>query len=224
MYRVNPYVLNKQIERRAKHEPWPLCEEKSEFYGREFLVTPDTLEPRSETETMIDLLKLQTAPLIKDGPLYIVDVGTGSGCLGITAKLELSKAEVVATDISKACIKIAERNAKKLGADVEFWEGDLLEPLKDQNLDVLLCNLPYVPDSHTVNEAAMFEPKLAIFGGFDGLDLYRKLFEQIEKRSQKPKYIFTESMPFQHHALATIARDTGYTLEKTSDFIQVLVN
>lgn len=214
-------LLNEQIERRVGHEPLAYIRSKSEFYGREFLVTADTLEPRSETETMIDLLKKHIPTSIRVRPLYIVDVGTGSGCLGVTAKLDLPETEVWATDISKECIKIAEKNAKKLKADVQFYEGNLLEALPAKTLqgpNIILANLPYVPDAHTINQAAMFEPKVAIFGGPDGLDIYRQLFLQM---AAKPHLVFTESLPFQHTELTQIAKAAGYKLKTSEDFIQV---
>lgn len=208
--------LASKVERRAKHEPLAYIRAKSEFYGREFLVTPDTLEPRPETETMIDLLK----KVYKVEPCTVVDVGTGSGCIAITIKLEIPETTVIATEINDAALKIARQNAKKLEADVTFHEGNLLETVKTK-IDILLCNLPYVPDSHTINEAAMFEPKVAIFGGSDGLDLYRELFDQIGQLKKQPSYILTESLPFQHEDLAKIAHKAGYKVTKTEDFIQV---
>ncbi len=217
--------LASKIERRAMHEPLAYIRGKSEFYGREFLVTPDTLEPRPETETMISqflsLLEIRSLTDKENVNLKIADVGTGSGCIGITVKLEIPKVKVYATEINQAALDIAKQNAEKLGANITFVQGDLIERLKTKKLDVLLCNLPYVPDSHTINEAAMHEPEVAIFGGVDGLDLYRKLFDQIAERTQKPRFVLTESLPFQHHALATIVRKYNYILEKTEDFIQV---
>lgn len=221
-------LLNEQIDRRVGHEPLAYIRGKSEFYGREFAVTPDTLEPRSETETMIDLLKSHIPHLLKDGPLYIVDVGTGSGCLAITAKLEFPISTVYATDISEPCLEIAKQNAKKLKADLEFYRGNLLEALPASSVrghSIILANLPYVPDAHTVNQAAMFEPKIAIFGGPDGLDIYRELFLQIAKSlqfdSEKPQYVLCESLPFQHTELTQIAKTAGYKLKTSEDFIQV---
>lgn len=222
-------TVKKQIERRAKHEPLAYIRGKSEFYGREFLVTADTLEPRPETETMIELLKqlVNDERGMKNEEVVIVDVGTGSGCLAITAKLEFPEVQVIATDISQACIKIAKQNAKKLDANVKFFQADLIPSLELSNKFgghrnyLMLANLPYVPDSHMINQAAMFEPKLAIFGGPDGLDLYRRLFSQIAKLPQKPTYVLTESLPFQHEALQKIAKVRGYRLKVREDFIQV---
>ncbi len=213
-------ILSEQIKRRSTHEPLAYIRGKTEFYGREFIVSPDTLEPRPESETMIEMLKNLTLA----DKTCIVDVGTGSGALAITAKLELSKTFVFATDISKPALKIAKQNAQKHQVDVSFFQGNLLSPLPSalspQPL-VLICNLPYVPDGHTINQAAMQEPSIAIFGGPDGLDLYRQMFEQAVNLPQKPKWILTESLPPQHPLLMQIAKDKGYVQSAEDDFIQV---
>lgn len=217
------------IDRRTKHEPVAYIIGKSEFYGREFLVSPATLQPRPETETMIDLLVSEIASRLGGEKSVVVDVGTGSGCLAITAKLEWPKAKVLATEINADALKIARKNAKKLCAKVNFFEGDLLSPvfskinIPDTKL-VILANLPYVPDNHVINEAAMQEPKIAIFGGPDGLDLYRKLFQQISELSTSPMseiFVLTESLPFQHKDLEAIANRNNFSLERTQDFINV---
>jgi len=208
--------LNEQVDRRAKHEPLAYIRGRSEFYGRNFLVTPDTLQPRPETETMIELFKKIG---LTEG--VIVDVGTGSGAIAITIKLENPKLEVHATEINKNALVVAKKNTERRKANVNFYKGNLLKPVRDLETDALLCNLPYVPDSHTINEAAMQEPKIAIFGGKDGLDLYRDLFRQVKTLDHKPKFILTESLPFQHGDLASIAYKHNYSLEQTEDFIQV---
>ena len=157
-----------------------------------------------------------------DEDLYIVDIGTGSGAIAITAKLEMPEATVVATDIDKKCLETAQKNAKNLSADVTFAQGNLLEPveLPAEQIVVLLCNLPYVPDDFSINTAATHEPKHALFGGSDGLNLYRELFNQIQMRDMKPAYVLTESLPPQHQTLAEIAKAAGYELYETDDFIQ----
>lgn len=223
--------LAKQINRREQHEPLAYIRGKTEFYGREFLVNEHTLEPRPETETMIDLL----IKIIrnKNSKYIIVDVGTGSGCIAITAKLEFPNTEVWGIDIDKKCIVTATKNAKKLGAEVNFCIANLLEDylqgMSSHTENAIICtNLPYVPDKYQINQAAKFEPKHAIFGGEDGLDLYRQLFSQLTQLYKKrysaeyiiPEYVLTESLPFQHEELAKIAKTAHYHLEKTDDFIQ----
>ncbi len=243
-------LLSAQIERRAAHEPLAYIRGRSEFYGRVFSVDNNVLEPRPESETMIEMLK-KLVDVSQTTAVTIADIGTGSGALAITASLELPGADVVATDIDSACLAIARGNAQSLGADVRFAQGDLLEALgspvtadaPDETGNtvtlstpdlpsILLCNLPYVPDDFAINQAAGHEPRLALFGGPDGLEPYRKLFTQLQnfensKRSgdpaaqPRPQYILAESLPSQHTALSDIAEQHGYSLEATDDFIQL---
>ncbi len=211
--------LNKKIARRAKHEPLAYIRGFTEFYGRKFIVNKDVLEPRPESETMIELLLSLDLPAKQ----VIVDVGTGSGALAITAKLEIPRSKVVAIDIDSKCLSVAKQNAKDHKVELEFHEGDLMQPVLTKNSEaaVILANLPYVPDNYQINEAAAMEPRVAIFGGSDGLDLYRKMFIQIDSMRNKPKYILTESLPPQHEKLEQIATKSKYSLRTEQDFIQV---
>lgn len=209
--------LEDKVRRRAKHEPLSYIRGKTEFYGREFTINKDVLEPRPESETMIDLLK----KLLLPQQLLIADIGTGSGAICISVKLELPSAEVIATDIDPKCLVVAKKNAEEFGTEIKFFKGNLLQPLKKLALHALLCNLPYVPDNYQLNSAAMNEPKIAIFGGPDGLDLYRQLFKQIDSLAVKPIYVLTESLPPQHKKLTAIAKTHDYKLDKTADFIQI---
>ncbi len=220
--------LNRQLMRRVNHEPLAYIRGKSEFYGREFIISYDVLEPRPESETMIVLLnKLIKSERQTTSNTYILaDIGTGSGALAITAKLENPLVKVLAADIDPKCLKVAQKNAKKHKADIEFFAGNLLEPLvySHQTIHAILANLPYVPHDFTINNSAMHEPKIAIFGGKDGLEIYRLLFSQISKNyqgSKKPRYVLTESLPFQHQKLREIAQESKYKLDTTDDFIQL---
>lgn len=208
-------VLNGWLARRAKHVPLAYIRHKSEFYGREFYVDERVLEPRPESETIITLLKKLVRP-----EQTVADIGTGSGMLAITAKLELPSSQVFAVDIDQNCLEVARLNAQRYNVDISFKQGDLLSPL-DEKVDILLCNLPYVPDNFQINLAALHEPRVAIFGGPDGLDLYRKLFTQIDTLGLKPGYILAESLPPQHGELAAIASAYGYHQQIEDDFIQL---
>lgn len=243
--------LDARIKRRSRHEPLAYIRSKTEFYGRNFFVDKSVLEPRPESETMIELLKasaLQRHPKLDLGSsqkksaedaaylldsrlrgndeLTIMDVGTGSGALAITAKLELPQAKVIGIDIDPNCLDVARRNAKTHHVEIEYTQGDLLEPLKNSTPTpkpstlILLCNLPYVPNDFHINTAAEAEPRIAIFGGSDGLDLYRRMFAQLADASWQPQAILTESLPPQHDQLVEIAVRAGYKLMRAEDFIQ----
>lgn len=207
-------TLSKQVAKRAKHTPLAYIRGRTEFYGREFIINMHVLEPRPESETMIDVLKRLPEPA------HVIDVGTGSGALAITAKLELPQTTVMALDIDPKCLEIARQNCHQYQVNIKLIQNDLLRGLRIQDDTILICNLPYVPDKFTLNQAAMNEPKVAIFGGKDGLDHYRTLFEQVSDSKVKPTHVLTESLPFQHAELITIARQHNYTQAIEDDFIQ----
>lgn len=218
--------LNRQIKQRSQHIPLAYIRGKTEFYGREFIVNHHVLEPRPESETMIDLLKevVENQKLKVEDRLHIIDVGTGSGALAVTAKLEVPQAKVWAVDVDQNCLSIAEQNAQKHRAAISPSKSDLLESLPPSTFDtptILLANLPYVPDAFQINPAAMNEPRLAIFGGQDGLDLYRALFAQAAHLQYPPRFILTEALPPQHEQLSVIAVQNGFSQQKSEDFIQV---
>lgn len=204
------------IETRVKHVPLAYIRGKSLFYGRTFLVNEHVLTPRPETETIITFLK--ELPL-KNIP-RIADVGTGSGCIGITAALEIPESSVDLYDISLEALELARKNAKNIGADVRCLESDLLSSVEGA-YDVIVTNLPYVPDTYPINDAAAHEPELALFSGADGLDHYRIFWPQVNALSHKPQFVITESLPSQHHALALLARNNGYVLERSEGYVQL---
>jgi len=211
---VSITLLNKHIVQRGSHVPLAYIRGRAAFFGREFIVNTHVLVPRPETETMIELL-LHTA--LPDSP-RIADVGTGSGCIGITAALELPAANVFLYDIDPLALQVARENAAKYQAAVHIGQQDLV---KDSKLfDVVLANLPYVPEEYAINKAARFEPELALFAGKDGLDLYRKFWRQISILEQLPRHIFTEALPQQHADLRALAKAAGYRQAGRQDFIQ----
>ena len=209
-------VLNKQLVQRANHVPLAYVRGRSEFYGREFVITPAVLQPRPESETMIELLlSLELPPDVR-----IADVGTGSGALGITAQLELPTATVELLDIDDDALAVAQMNVVNHTPSMLVLKSYLLRQ-SAQDYQILLCNLPYVPDDFHINRAALHEPKIALFGGRDGLDLYRSLFADVQNLQYKPLYILTEALPPQHAVLQQIASSHGYHLMQSDDFIQV---
>ena len=206
--------LNTKLAQRAAHTPLAYLRGHAEFYGREFAVNEHVLVPRPESEAMIELLK-QEAGKRKNEEITVWDVGTGSGCLAITAILELPGSHVFGSDSSEAALAAAKQNAAAHKANATFMQADLLHsdalsPMPDALF--LLANLPYVPDDYPINKAAQHEPKLALFSGADGLDHYRRLFAEAAKLAHKPACIITESLMEQHPKLAHIAAAAGYRL------------
>jgi release factor glutamine methyltransferase len=172
------------LHQRIEGKPTQYITGKQEFYGRDFHVTPDVLIPRPETEHLIEVVLAALAgenacptPLSQVGqalPPAILDVGTGSGAIAITVALE-TRAQVTATDISPAALEIAKANAARLAAQVRFLECDLIP---DAKFDLIVSNPPYVAltDKPTLQrEVRDHEPELALYGGEDGLDIYRRL-------------------------------------------------
>ena len=166
--------LDKLIAKRLNREPLAYIRGKAWFYRRFFTVTPDVLIPRPETETIIELL-IELAP--KPGQI-IIDIGTGSGALAITAKLELPEVRVIATDISSKALAVARKNAQAHNVDVQFVSGSLLEPLKIEQITdaIIMTNLPYVPHKLVTSPEITHEPQTALFSGTDGMDHYRKFW------------------------------------------------
>lgn len=208
-------AVSKLVQKRAQDIPLAYLRHKVEFYGRQFYVDHHVLVPRPESESIIDLLKG-----LDFAKPSVADIGTGSGALGITAALELPGANISLLDVDSGALAVAHKNARTHNVVVHSVQSDLLANTNEL-YNVLLCNLPYVPKNMLVNKAAGYEPRLALFGGVDGLDLYRRLFEQLNERADQPRYVLCESFPSQHHDLAQIARQAGYLLQRTQDFGQL---
>jgi release factor glutamine methyltransferase len=158
-----------------------------EFYGRLFKVNEHVLIPRPETEELIYYgLEKMKSLFAKGQSLNAADIGTGSGAIAVTLKLESPDwpLDMIAVDISDEALAVAKENSQRLGAEVAFYQGDLLKPLVDKGvkLDIMLSNPPYIPlgDRVTMSEVVVdHEPQLALFGGEDGYDLYRQFMDEL---------------------------------------------
>lgn len=144
------------------------------FYGYEFKVNENVLIPRFETEELVENVLMQYDKYFKGAPIKACDIATGSGCIGITLKLEQPNMDVTITDISPEALKVAKENAIALGADVKILEGDMVKPVMDQRFDLIVSNPPYIPEDEEVQEIVKDnEPNIALYGGNDGLKFYR---------------------------------------------------
>jgi release factor glutamine methyltransferase len=165
------------------------------FYGRQFEVNENVLIPRPETEELIYGALERTKNLFANKTVTMADIGTGSGAIAITFKKEWPEAIVTATDISEEALAVAKRNAEQLGAEITFKEGDMTDPIKNTNWDVILSNPPYIArvEAESMSETVLaFEPHRALFAEEDGLFFYRKLAENLPTLMNKPALIGLE--------------------------------
>jgi len=161
------------VARRGRREPLQHILGTQEFCGLEFEVTPAVLIPRHDTETLVNEA-LGRMP----GAQAILDIGTGSGCIAVALAHRLPGASVTAVDISEAALVVARRNAEKNGVAIEFLHGSLFEPVAERQFDLIVSNPPYIPSSDIEAlepEVRDFDPRGALDGGADGLDVYRAL-------------------------------------------------
>jgi len=175
------------LHQRLQGQPTQQITGVQEFYGRDFRVTPDVLIPRPETEHVVE-----TA--LRLGATRIIDIGTGSGAIAITLSLETG-ARVVGTDISVAALRVAAANGNKLGASVTWLACDLAGVLRSASFHLVVSNPPYVAarDKSTLQrEVRDYEPEVALYGGDDGLEIYRRLIPEAERLLQPGGWLVME--------------------------------
>ncbi len=150
------------------------------FYGLKFIVNKNVLIPRFETEELVEQVVEYTKDLNKD-KIKILDLGCGSGAIGLTLKSILKDSEVTLTDISKEALEVAKLNANNLNLDVTFIESDWFSNVKLEQYDIIVSNPPYIRTDEEIEEIVKNnEPSLALYGGVDGLDCYRKILANIK--------------------------------------------
>ncbi|CAM3842386.1 peptide chain release factor N(5)-glutamine methyltransferase [Mesobacillus thioparans] len=173
------------VKRHAEGEPIQYIIGSEEFYGRRFEVNEHVLIPRPETEELVHGTLQRLEKLFPEsGPIDLVDVGTGSGAISVSLKLEKLELKVSAVDLSEDALDVARKNASQLGADIEFFHGDLLQPLilQGKKVDAVISNPPYIPvsDQEWLSDiVTKHEPHMALFAGKDGLDLYRRFMDEL---------------------------------------------
>lgn len=215
-------------EDKAQQDPPGICD----FYGRDFLITPDVLIPRPETEQLIDaVLNLAGKPYlpgVKPSPrrlpqnLTILDVGTGSGCIAVTLAKELPNAKIYASDISTLALEIAQKNAAKHDAPITFIISHLLEKVNSGAIptpDLVVANLPYVDETWDWldKQALAKEPAIALYAKDRGLALIKELLNQAT--ALHIKYLVLESDPCQHETIKNYAIKCNYNLIDVRGYI-----
>jgi release factor glutamine methyltransferase len=179
--------FRKLIARRAAGTPTQYLTGSQEFWGLELEVTPAVLIPRPETEHVVEVALARLGQHRSRGPLRLVDVGTGSGCLAIALARELPQARVYATDISRRALAVARRNAVRhgLAERITFIEANLLAPFPPRSLDVVVSNPPYVARKEAASlprEVREHEPPEALFAGEEGMAVYPPLISEAAER------------------------------------------
>jgi len=201
------------ISRRSEHIPVVHLTGTREFYGLDLAVTPEVLTPRVETEQMVDWA-IKYAP--SNGRL--IDIGTGSGAIAVAIAAHRPDLHITATDLSDRELAVARRNAKAHGAAITFIESDLWQNVTGQ-FDVVVTNLPYLRTDADLMPEVQREPAVALFGGTDGLDLYRRFLSRLPAHLTPGGYLFTECDPWQHADLIATAASAGLTPIEQGYFI-----
>jgi release factor glutamine methyltransferase len=169
--------FGRYLNERLKGKPTQYITKRQEFYSRDFLVTPDVLIPRPETEHLVEAA---IADVKTRQPQRILDIGTGSGAIAISLALETGK-QVLASDLSPAALKVASENRNQLKAPVSFFAGNLAAAVAPESIDLLVSNPPYVPGGDSANmqrEVRDWEPHVALFAGDTGFEIYERLLRE----------------------------------------------
>ncbi|MCR5175227.1 MAG: peptide chain release factor N(5)-glutamine methyltransferase [Anaerovibrio sp.] len=202
------------IKQRVQHKPVAYIVGHKDFMGLDFIVTEDTLIPRPDTEILVEtvIFRLKTGA----GDIgAIADIGTGSGAICLSLLKYLSSLQAVSVDVSAEAIAVARENAQRMGLSsrIEFLQGDLLEPVKDRKFIAIVSNPPYIPAGDIVSldqDVKSFEPELALNGGEDGLDFYRRLVVDSLPLLEDEGFLAMEIGINQSDALVELAEKAGW--------------
>lgn len=201
------------ISRRAQHEPLVHLTGTREFYGLEFEITPDVLTPRVETEQMVDWAVRYAPPNSR-----LIDIGTGSGAIAVAIAIHRPDLHITATDLSDRELAVARRNAAHHHVPIEFLASDLWSNVADR-FTTVVTNLPYLCTDADLMPEVRREPAVALFGGPDGLDLYRRFLKKLPAHLTPGGYLFTECDPWQQSDLIAAASQHDLKLIEQGYFI-----
>ncbi len=189
---------------------------RQSFLGRDFFVNESVLIPRPETE----LLAEKAIQMLKhlSGHPAALDLCCGSGVLAVSMALDVPNAAVTAVDLSADALAVAMHNAEQLHADVHFLQGDLFSPVQDMRFDVIVSNPPYIPseECRTLQAEVMQEPMLALDGGKDGLDFYRRIAHEAADHLLPGGVLLLEVGDGEANKVAAML--TGYTVQIHEDY------
>lgn len=205
----NRKVLQEFLLRRSKREPLQYILGTQEFMGYSFFVTPSVLIPRQDTEVLVE----KALSILKKGD-RILDMCTGSGCILLSLVKRKELQHSIGVDISKEALFIAKKNADALNLNVSFYQSDLFKEIdKKEKFQMIVSNPPYITElemAQLMPEVAEYEPRIALFGGRDGLDFYRKIAEKAGDYLEDKGYLILEIGCRQAIAVKEILQENGY--------------
>lgn len=196
-----------RIRQRCRHIPLQHILGKAYFYGRAFEVTPDVLIPRPETELLVEQALNRIKP-----KMHVLDLCTGSGCIAVTVGCECPDVCVDASDLSDKALAVARRNAGRHQTDITFWQSDLFAGIRD-SYDMILSNPPYISMAEMetlMPEVKDHDPHLALYGGKDGLDFYRKITKEAKQYLKDGGFLMMEIGAGQGDAVRELLQINGY--------------
>ena len=205
--------FEKLISRRANREPLAYILKNREFWSKNFLVNRDTLIPRPETELLCENI----IKIFRNKNLHMLDIGTGSGCIILSILTELQRAKGMGIDISKKAIDVAKKNSNIFGLNtrVKFFNKSL-EDLNNYKFDLVVSNPPYIRTSDIKNlpdDVKRFEPKIALDGGKDGLDVIRKVIYKSKNILKRLGWLALEIGYGQHYKVSQILKKQNFKEE-----------
>ena len=205
-------LYKEEVEAMKNNKPLQYVIGKVNFYGSEFIVNENVLIPRFETEELVENTTIKIKEMFEDKHIKILDIGCGSGVIGLTLKKFFPESEVTLVDISTEALQVAKENAKKLNLDVEFIESDIFQNVYDI-YDVIISNPPYIMDDEEIEDIVRDnEPHIALYAGKDGLDCYKKIMKDI-KRHLNNKYLI--SFEIGRYQAPSIISMTNYFLSNS---------
>jgi release factor glutamine methyltransferase len=204
------YNFEKLIVRRAKREPLAYILKRKEFWSKDFFVDRSTLIPRPETELLCE----SVINIFKNKNLFILDIGTGSGCILLSILSEIKGGKGIGVDISRKAIEVAKKNSNKLGLNnrVKFLNKPL-EDIYGYKFDLIVSNPPYIKTSDIKNlsdDVKRYEPKRALDGGKDGLDVIKKVIYKSKTVLKRLGSLVLEIGNKQHYKVSKILKDQNF--------------
>lgn len=198
----------KRINSLKENKPLQYVIGNVNFYGNTFLVNENVLIPRFETEELVENTLNYINELFPNKNLKVIDLGTGSGCIGITLKKKNPNLDVTLLDISEKALEVAKKNANNLNTEVTFIKNDMLENITDK-YDIIISNPPYIKDNEEIEDIVKNnEPHLALYAGIDGLDCYKKILNQAPNNLNKEFLMAFEIGESQKEEIVSMAKTT----------------